>query len=411
MAITRHAIAAGQMMMSALLIHLTGGRIETHFHVFGSLAFLAFYRDWRVLITATVVVATDHIVRGLVWPESVYGTAVGATWRWVEHAGWVVFEGIFLIYACVMGVRDIRAAAEQRTAIEMAHATVEERVRERTRELRESESRFRALATHSPVGIFQTDVNGQFIYTNERWAEMAGLDPDQAAGDGWLTAIHPEDRERLRSEWKQVAAADACGTAEYRYLRPDGVAVWVSVRTVPLHHESGKVSGHIGTVADVTPFKRAEEDLRAATAAAEAANRAKSEFLANMSHEIRTPMNGILGMTELLLETDLSREQRESLGLVKSSADALLGVINDILDFSKIEAGKLELDPTPLFLRDLIGDSLKTLAYRAHEKGLELACDLPPEVPELVVAIPSGCGRCSSTSSATRSSSRSAAKW
>jgi hypothetical protein len=117
--LTRHVIAAGQMLMSAVLIHLTGGRIETHFHVFGSLAFLAFYRDWRVLVTATVVVAADHIVRGLVWPESVYGTAAGATWRWVEHAWWVVFEDVFLVYACWQGDRDIRAAAERQAELEV----------------------------------------------------------------------------------------------------------------------------------------------------------------------------------------------------------------------------------------------------------------------------------------------------
>ena len=92
--LTRHTIAVGQMLMSALLIHLTGGRIETHFHVFGSLAFLAFYRDWRVLITATVVVAADHFFRGVYWPQSVFGVFVASNWRWVEHAGWVVFEDV-----------------------------------------------------------------------------------------------------------------------------------------------------------------------------------------------------------------------------------------------------------------------------------------------------------------------------
>src|SRR5688572_23746788 len=106
---TRHVVAVGQMMMSALLIHLTGGRIETHFHVFGSLAFLAFYRDWRVLVPATVVVAADHALRGYFWPESVYGVMLPSEWRWIEHAAWVIFEDVFLVISCVRGTRELRA--------------------------------------------------------------------------------------------------------------------------------------------------------------------------------------------------------------------------------------------------------------------------------------------------------------
>jgi len=108
---TRHVIAVAQMLMSALLIHLTGGRIETHFHVFGSLAFIAFYRDWRVLIPATVVVALDHLLRGIWWPESVYGVFVASEWRWVEHAAWVAFEDVFLVIACLRGAREMRERA------------------------------------------------------------------------------------------------------------------------------------------------------------------------------------------------------------------------------------------------------------------------------------------------------------
>ena len=116
--LTRHVIAASQMLSSALLIHLTGGRIETHFHVFGSLAFLAFYLDWQVLITATIIVAADHFLRGIYWPESVFGVANAEWWRFLEHAGWVVFEDIFLFWSCVLGSREIAASSARQAEVE-----------------------------------------------------------------------------------------------------------------------------------------------------------------------------------------------------------------------------------------------------------------------------------------------------
>ena len=133
--ITRHTIAVAQTLYSALLIHLTGGRIETHFHVFGSLAFLAFYRDWKVLITASVVVATDHFLRGLYFPQSVYGILVVEPLRWLEHAGWVIFEDIFLIISILQSKKEMLSIATRQVELELVNNEIEDKIKERTKEL------------------------------------------------------------------------------------------------------------------------------------------------------------------------------------------------------------------------------------------------------------------------------------
>src|SRR3954469_16504178 len=133
--LTRHAIAVGQMLMSALLIHLTGGRIETHFHVFGSLAILAFYRDWRVLISASAVVYVDHLVRGYFWPQSVYNVLHAPIWRSLEHAGWVIFEVAFLIISIRKSLSEMQLVAERQARLESLKEGIEQTVAERTADL------------------------------------------------------------------------------------------------------------------------------------------------------------------------------------------------------------------------------------------------------------------------------------
>ncbi|MBP3954855.1 response regulator [Gemmata sp. G18] len=794
---TRFVIAAAQMLSSGLLIHLNGGRLETHFHVFGSLAFLALYRDWRVLLIASSVTALDHIVRGAVWPESMYGATAGTDWRWVEHAGWVVFMDVFLGFACWWGNADLVRTAEREAELEAAQVTVERRVRERTAELWQTQEQFRRAFDDAATGMALVAPDGRFLRVNRTLCEIVGYPEAELLALTFQAITHPDDlkadedqvlrlltgaarayqmekryfhkeghavwillgvslvpdaagnplhfvaqiqditaRKRAEAEHRagqeqlrlfvhntpaavamydhqmrylaysrrwltdyRLGEADLIGRSHYevfpevperwkeihqrclngipekceadRFQRTDGTIdylrwevqpwrdaagavggvlfftevitervrqaaharvqltatlalteaptvvagvvnllhsaceelgweagefwepaddvcelrrtgewhtstaagfseasagmafapgmglpgrVWASARpevipdlaadpgflrkevaaraglrtgfafpvvtggrvvgvfnffgsrTVPPDPEDMVLmAGLAGQVAQCVERRRAEEEsrrsrvqlmdaiesldagfvmfdpneclvtcntrykemypaaaefmvagaryediirrgcgaglhlqsglsvegavagrlaahrnpglpseqrigkrflriddrrtadggvvslrtdvtvLKAAQEAAEAASRSKSEFLANMSHEIRTPMNGILGMTDQILETPLTSDQRESVGLVKSSADALLALLNDILDFSKIEAGKLDLDPLPFSVRDMIGDTLKALASRAHTKGLELTWETHPNVPTVVL--------------------------
>jgi len=156
--VTRYVIATGQMLMSALLIHLMGGRIETHFHVFGSLAFLAFYRDWRVFLPATVIVAADHLLRGLFWPQSVFGILVANPWRWLEHAGWVLFEDTFLLISCAQSIREMWDIARQRAKLEETNQRIEAEVAARTAELRAAQKENLEIARRAGMADIATTV-------------------------------------------------------------------------------------------------------------------------------------------------------------------------------------------------------------------------------------------------------------
>lgn len=155
---TRQAVAVGQLLMASLLIHLSGGRIETHFHIFGSLAFLAFYRDWRVLVTGTVIVVLDHVIRGEAMPQSIYGVGAASIWRTLEHAGWVVFLDIFLLAACVRGVREMRGIARNRALLEASLDDVEKQVEQRTAELRDAQQSLVKAARSAGMAEIATSV-------------------------------------------------------------------------------------------------------------------------------------------------------------------------------------------------------------------------------------------------------------
>ncbi len=245
----------------------------------------------------------------------------------------------------------------------------------------------RTLIDNLPDYVYVKDVQGRFRVNNQAHLSTLGLQDQAEALDRTDADFFSRELARQYQRDEEVIRSSGIPLLnwEQQILNHEGEHRWVSCNKVPWKDATGAVLGIVGLDRDITASKNAEAELQRAKDAAEAANRAKSEFLANMSHEIRTPMNGILGMTELALDTELTEEQREYLGLVKSSADSLLTIINDILDYSKIEAGKLDLDLFPFSLDECLGDTLKTLGIRAHQKGLELAVRTHPQVPDSLI--------------------------
>jgi PAS domain S-box-containing protein len=254
------------------------------------------------------------------------------------------------------------------------------------------EKRFQYVARAINDTIWDWDLVTQSVSWNSGIETTFRYTSDQVGpGAAWRSErVHPKDRERVEQSLQAaIAGGGETWSAEYRFLCGDGQYAYVLDRGYVMHDNSGRAVRMIGAMMDITARKQVERETQLAKEAAEAANRAKSEFVANMSHEIRTPMNGVLGMTDLLLETELNSEQREFAGMVRNSANSLLTIINDILDFSKIEAGKFDLETIDFKLRGSIEQALKTLAPRAHQKGLELNCNIAPDVPDALLGDPS----------------------
>jgi PAS domain S-box-containing protein len=254
--------------------------------------------------------------------------------------------------------------------------------------LRESEERFRIMADSCPTIIWVTDAVGKTRLANRVCHEFFGTTFEQADDSQSRLLIHPDDHSEYAARFLRAVHQRTPFRAEARVRRSDGEWRWIASYAEPRLSLNGAFLGHVGISPDITDRKQSEEALQKAKDAAEAANRSKSEFLANMSHEIRTPMNGVIGLTELALDTGLTREQRGYLEGVKHSAESLLRILNDILDFSKIEAGKLELERIEFDLHQMVDAMLKVLAIRAVGKDLELACDVGPSVPSTVLGDP-----------------------
>ncbi len=286
------------------------------------------------------------------------------SWRTVEATGNNLLA-TDAVRGIVVNARDIT----QRTAMERA--------------MRESERRYRTLVENSSDLICQLDAGGAFRYVSPNYEAALGYAPVEMIGHSSLEFIHPDDLPVIAAALAEYRGGDY----QFRFRHQRGDWRWFECHARTFVDEAGEL-GAVVVSRDITERKRTADELERAKEAAEAASRAKSDFLANMSHEIRTPMNAVIGMTEIVLQSDLDAEQHEQLGLVKRAAESLLDVLNDILDFSKIEAGKLALEPVDFDLAAALDEVVRTLAVRAEPKHLRLSCSIAPDTPTWVTGDP-----------------------
>lgn len=282
---TRYVIGVGQMLMGALLIHLTGGRIETHFHVFGSLAFLSFYRDWRVLIPATVVVAADHFLRGLFWPQSVYGVLAASEWRWLEHAGWVLFEDTFLLIAIKHSIGELHGIAERTAEIESLNEGLEAHVANRTAQLvaanhelerevterkfaeaglADQRSFLRQIIDLNPNFVFAKDRLGRFTLVNQAIADAYGTSVESLLGktDADFNRNAEEVEAFRRDDLEVINSLKEKFIPEEVITDARGQVRWLQTIKRPIVSADGSAHQILGIAADITSRKRAEKALR-----------------------------------------------------------------------------------------------------------------------------------------------------
>ncbi len=233
-----------------------------------------------------------------------------------------------------------------------------------------------ALDQHAIVAI--TNVKGDITFCNDKFCEISGYSRDELLGNNHRILNSGYHEKEFFVDMYRTIARGEVWRNEVCNRAKDGSIYWVDTTIVPFKRADGKPKSYVAIRTEITQRKLVEQEMLEAKVEADAANLAKSEFLANMSHEIRTPMNGIIGMTNLLLDTQLSQEQYTFAKTVKRSGESLLSIINDILDFSKIEAGKLDLEVLDFDMGTLMEDFAATFAFRAEEKGVELICSANP---------------------------------
>ncbi len=369
-------IQRGHFTVPARVLNIAGGLGMALASVF---FVRRFYRDprrddWLFAVTTQLFAGA-----GILFELSVLWDAA---WWWWHVARLIAYAAacVFAVSAYLSTESALHAANRRLTDV---NRSLDRVVAERTAELRASEERFALAVRGSTDGIWDWNVASDEVYYSPRFKELLGYADHEIADvfASFESRLHPDDRRGTLAALQAHLERRGDYDVEYRLQTKSQGYRWFRARGQAIWDASGRPTRMAGSITDITAMKTARE-------AAEAANRAKSEFLANMSHEIRTPLHAVIGISEQVLDTDLDDRQRELMTMVLESGESLLGIVNEILDFSKIEAGKVELESSEFSIRELVGDTMKSLAFRAERKNLKLAYHVPADAPETLVGDP-----------------------
>jgi PAS domain S-box-containing protein len=368
--LTRHVIAAAEMLSCGLLVHLMGGRIEAHFQYFGILAFLAFYRDWRVLLTGTAVAAADHCLRGIFWPESMFGVLVADWWRWLEHVGWILFEDVFLLWAIRQNLQGMLGMAERQARLETVNETIERKVVERTSELRNeiaervrAEESLRLLGSaveQSKESIVITDAEldwpgPKIVFVNRAFTQMTGYTAAEAVGHTPRILQGPRtDRSVLARLRKNLEHGAVFGGEAVNY-RKDRTEFDLEWQIAPLRDAAARITHFVAIQHDITERKRIEGRLIQSQKM-----ETVGKLAGGIAHEFNTIMTAIILQSERLLDAlPLDHPLATNAAGILKAANRAATLTRQLLAFGR----KQLLQPELLDLNAVIAGMRKALLH------------------------------------------------